>query len=77
MLWRTHLPPSLPTTDDLDLADLARKYPLTGGSVKNCVMRAAFLAAAEDVKLSQDHLMRAVRLEYRAAGKLSESGPLD
>ena len=76
-LWRTHLPPSLPTTDDLDLEDLARKYPLTGGSVKNCVMRAAFLAAAENVKLSQDHLMRAVRLEYRAAGKLSESGPLD
>ena len=76
-LWRTHLPPTLPTTDDLDLADLARKYPLTGGSVKNCVMRAAFLAAAEDVKLSQDHLLRAVRLEYRAAGKLSESGPLE
>ena len=76
-LWKTHLPPTLPITDDLDLADLARKYPLTGGSVKNCVMRAAFLAAAENTKLSQDHLLRAVRLEYRAAGKLSESGPLD
>ncbi len=76
-LWRAHLPSTLPTTDDLDLADLAHKYPLTGGSVKNCVMRAAFLAAAENVKLSQDHLMRAVRLEYRAAGKLSESGPLE
>ncbi|MEJ7601059.1 MAG: ATP-binding protein [Kofleriaceae bacterium] len=76
-LWRTHLPSTLPTTDDLDLGDLARKYPLTGGSVKNCVMRAAFLAAAENVTLSQDHLLRAVRLEYRAAGKLSESGPLE
>jgi hypothetical protein len=76
-LWRAHLPPSLPTTPDLDLADLARKYPLTGGSVRNCVMRAAFLAAAENATLSHDHLTRAVRLEYRAAGKLSESGPLE
>ncbi|HEU0029323.1 MAG TPA: ATP-binding protein [Kofleriaceae bacterium] len=76
-LWRSHLPPSLPTQGDLDLSDLARKYPLTGGSVRNCVMRAAFLAAAENTKLGQDHLLRAVRLEYRAAGKLSESGPLE
>jgi hypothetical protein len=76
-LWRTHLPASLPTAGDLDLGDLARRYPLTGGSVRNCVMRAAFLAAAENAKLGQDHLLRAVRLEYRAAGKLSESGPLE
>ena len=76
-LWRAHLPPTLPTSGELDLADLAHKYPLTGGSVRNCVMRAAFLAAAENATLSQDHLMRAVRLEYRAAGKLSESGPLE
>jgi len=76
-LWRAHLPPTLPTAGDLDLEDLAHKYPLTGGSVRNCVMRAAFLAAAENAKLSQDHLLRAVRLEYRAAGKLSESGPLE
>jgi hypothetical protein len=76
-LWRAHLPASLPTADDLDLADLAHRYPLTGGSVRNCVMRAAFLAAAEDAPLSQEYLLRAVRLEYRAAGKLSESGPLE
>jgi hypothetical protein len=76
-LWRAHLPPSLPTTGDLELEELARNYPLTGGSVRNCVMRAAFLAAAENATLSHDHLRRAVRLEYRAAGKLSESGPLE
>ncbi|MCX5743474.1 MAG: ATP-binding protein [Proteobacteria bacterium] len=76
-LWRSHIPPTLPTAGDLDLADLAKRYPLTGGSVKNCVMRAAFLAAAEDKPLDQALLMRAIRLEYRAAGKLSETGPLE
>ncbi|MBA3539925.1 MAG: ATP-binding protein, partial [Deltaproteobacteria bacterium] len=76
-LWRAHVPPTLPVTDDLDFADLAKRYPLTGGSVRNCVMRAAFLAAAEDKPLGQDYLVRAIRLEYRAAGKLSETGPLE
>jgi SpoVK/Ycf46/Vps4 family AAA+-type ATPase len=76
-LWRVHLPPSLPRDGELELADLARKYPLTGGSVRNCVLRATFLAAAENVALSHDHLMRAIRLEYRAYGKLSESGTLE
>jgi SpoVK/Ycf46/Vps4 family AAA+-type ATPase len=76
-LWRAHLPPSLPTARDLDLGDLARRYPLTGGSVRNCVMRAAFLAAAAGTVLDHELLVRAIRLEYRAAGKLSETGPLE
>ena len=76
-LWRAHLPPEMPTANDLNLAELARRYELTGGSVRNCVLRAAFLAAAEDKVLAQDHLLRAIRLEYRSAGKLSEGGPLD
>ncbi len=75
-LWRKLLPPSLPT-GPLDLSDLARKYHLAGGAVRNCVMRAAFLAAAEDQILTQDHLLRAIRLEYRSVGKLSEGGPLE
>ena len=76
-LWRVHLPATVPLADDLDLEDLARKYPLTGGSVRNCALRAAFLAASDDVPVAQEHLLRAIRLEYRAAGKLSESGPLE
>ena len=76
-LWRAHLPKDLPLGPDLDLADLARRYQLTGGSVRNCVVRAAFLAAAEGQVLTQEHLRRAIRLEYRAAGKLAEGGPLE
>jgi SpoVK/Ycf46/Vps4 family AAA+-type ATPase len=76
-LWQKHLPRTLPTAGDLDLAALARKYQLAGGAVRNCVLRAAFLAAAEDQALSQDHLLRAIRLEYRAVGKLAEGGPLE
>jgi SpoVK/Ycf46/Vps4 family AAA+-type ATPase len=76
-LWRAHLPPGLPQAADLDLAELARRYQLTGGSVRNCVLRAAFLAAAEDAVLDQEYLLRAIRLEYRSVGKLAEGGPLE
>ncbi len=75
-LWRKHLPASLPTAT-LDLGDLARKYHFAGGAVRNCVLRAAFLAAAEGTVLSQEHLQRAIRLEYRSVGKISEGGPLE
>jgi hypothetical protein len=40
-------------------------------------MRAAFLAAAAGTPLDHELLLRAIRLEYRAAGKLSETGPLE
>jgi hypothetical protein len=76
-LWRAHLPKDLPVADDLDLADLARRFEFTGGSVRNCTVRAAFLAASENLPLSQEHLRRAIRLEYRSAGKLAEGGPLE
>ncbi len=76
-LWQKHLPATLPTAGDLDLAALASKYHFGGGAVRNCVVRAAFLAAAEDQPLSQAHLLRAIRLEYRSVGKLAEGGPLE
>ncbi len=76
-LWLVHLPATVPRADDRDLEDLARTYPLTGGSVRTCALRAAFLAASDDVPVAQEHLLRAIRLEYRAAGKLSESGTLE
>jgi hypothetical protein len=76
-LWRGHLPATLPLADDVDPVELARRYALTGGSVRNCVMRAAFLAAAEGARVSQAHLQRAIAVEYRSVGKLTESGALE
>ena len=76
-LWRVHLPDQLPLAGVLDLADLARRYKMSGGYIRNAALRAAFLAAEEQVPLSQDHLERAVRAEFREGGKLAESGFLE
>jgi hypothetical protein len=76
-LWRVHVPESIPRAGDLDLRALAERHEMSGGYIRNCVLRAAFLAAGESVPLSQAHLERAVQLEYRSAGRMSEKGILE
>jgi ATPase family protein associated with various cellular activities (AAA) len=76
-LWNVHLPPEVPRAGKLDLAGLARRYRMSGGYIRNAALRAAFLAAEEDSPLTQDHLERAVRAEFREVGKLAESGVLE
>jgi ATP-dependent 26S proteasome regulatory subunit len=76
-LWRVHLPPQLPIAGDLAFAKLARKYQLAGGYIRNACVRAAFLAAQEEMVLDQAHLERAVALEFAELGKLSSSGALE
>jgi len=76
-LWRSHLPPELPTAGAFALDALARKYQLSGGYIRNACLRAAFLAAQEESVLHQHHLERAVALEFAELGKLSNSGAID
>ncbi|MCW5802371.1 MAG: ATP-binding protein [Deltaproteobacteria bacterium] len=76
-LWRVHLPADLRDRDDLDLRDIARRYQLSGGYIRNAALRAAFLAAEEGVRPSREHIERAVRLQYTQAGKFSSGGALE
>ncbi len=76
-LWLAHIPPEVPTAGDFDFEDLARRFPLSGGYIRNSALRAAFLAAQEGVSLSQQHMLRAIHLEYREMGKLAPGGRLE
>ena len=76
-LWRAHLPEEMPTAGTLDLAALARRFKLSGGYIRNAALRAAFLAAEEHAPLTQDHLERAIRAEFREIGQLSETSVLE
>jgi cytidylate kinase len=76
-LWKAHLPPEVPLAGPLDFGELARKYRLSGGYIRNCALRAAFLAVEEHTPLSTDHLERAIKAEFREIGKIAESGVLE
>jgi ATP-dependent 26S proteasome regulatory subunit len=76
-IWRSLVPRDVPRSGEIDFASLARRFTLSGGYIRNASLRAAFLAAEEAAPLSQDHIERAVRAEFREIGKLAESGRLD
>jgi hypothetical protein len=69
-IWATHLATGAPLADDIDLGRLAQRLPLAGGSIRNIVLAASFLAAADDAPLGMDQLVRAARQELDKTGAL-------
>lgn len=69
-LWEAMIPSGTPTTGQLALDLLAGQYVMSGGYIRNAVLRAAFLAADERVSIGTEHLVRAARLEYEGMGKV-------
>jgi SpoVK/Ycf46/Vps4 family AAA+-type ATPase len=76
-IWRTLFPPQAPLALDVDFAALGREYPVAGGNIKNIVLNAAFLAAADGGAIDRRHILRGTRREFEKIGKLwSEPAPI-
>lgn len=69
-IWQTHLPTRAAVAGDFDFEWLARRHEMSGGHIRNAVLRAAFLAAAESSPIKFDHLKRAGEIEALAMGKV-------
>jgi len=66
-IWSVHLP----LTHDVDpllLTEVARRCTLTGGQIRNAALHATLLSIDADEPLSSEHLLEAVRREYRRSG---------
>jgi hypothetical protein len=70
-IWALVLPATAPQDDDIDLDFLASQFRLSGGSIRNVSLAAAFLAASEDAAIGMRHLVRGVALEYGKLGRLT------
>jgi ATPase family protein associated with various cellular activities (AAA)/winged helix domain-containing protein len=70
-IWRRMLPSAAPVADDLDFDLLANQFKLSGGSIRNCSIAAAFLAADDGGRIEMRHLRQAVSFEYAKLGRLS------
>ena len=66
-IWNQVFPPSAPVSA-LDTAALAR-LPVTGGSIRNIALLAAFLAADDGGSVTMSHLVAAARTEFQKLGK--------
>jgi len=70
-IWRRIFPPEVPTGDDIDFHFLARRLNMSGGSIKNVAVNAAFLAASNSRILTMEHLIAAANRELARTGGLS------
>jgi SpoVK/Ycf46/Vps4 family AAA+-type ATPase len=69
-LWRAMLPEAAAVAPGIDFRALAERFEMTGGYIRNAVLRAAYLAAIDSAPISMAHLQRAATLEYIAMGKI-------
>ena len=73
-IWKVHFPKEVPCGDDINLEFLARQFRLAGGNIKNIVINASFLAAANDKRIDMAHLIHATMREFQKMGKLCVKG---
>ncbi len=68
-LWQRALPASAACEPDLDLRALAELFDLSGGSIRNAVLAAAYFAAADERPIGMRHLLRAIERELAKTGR--------
>jgi hypothetical protein len=76
-IWRLLLPDAAPLDEDIDVPFLAGQFKLSGGSIRNVSLAAAFLAAEDGGSISMPHLIRGVALEYGKLGRLTLESDFD
>jgi hypothetical protein len=57
--------------DAIDFASLGEDFELSGGNIKEAVLRAAFIAAERDTLIDHEILWDAANRVYRSLGHLS------
>nr|MBA3538090.1 hypothetical protein [Deltaproteobacteria bacterium] len=70
-LWRTMMPEQAARAPDLDVSELAGEFVMSGGYIKNAVLRAAYYAADQGTAIGNAHLWRAAHAEYESMGKVT------
>ncbi len=69
-IWKRLLPAAAPLAGDIDFETLGRDFELSGGCIKNSVLRAAYKAAERKTQIDMQLLEDSGLQEYREMGKL-------
>lgn len=71
-IWEALFPVTAPQGGDIDLPALARRFKMAGGSIRNVLVTAAYLASADNSVMTQSHLLHATRREMQKLGRLTD-----
>lgn len=69
-IWQRIWPDAVPLGPAVDLDFMAAQFPISGGSIKNIALAAAFLAHADASPVTMRHLLHATYREYQKIGKV-------
>jgi hypothetical protein len=69
-IWETLFPSDVPREPDLDFGLLARRFRFSGGNIRNVLVSAAYLAAADGRRVGMKHLLHGTRRELQKMGRL-------
>lgn len=70
IIWEKSFPKKAPKSQEIDYEFLAKSMTLSGGSIKNIVLNAAFQAANSNSQIEMNHLIDSAKIEYSKIGKL-------
>lgn len=70
LLWRAVFPVQTPLEAEIDWEFLAAQFELSGSSIKNAAVNAAFLAAGDGRAVGMGHVLTALRRELFKSGKI-------
>jgi len=70
VIWEKLLPKECPLADEIDYDILGEYFELSGGYIKNAVVRAAYRAYGEDRAICYDDFLFAAERECEAAGRI-------
>lgn len=70
LLWEKVFPEQMPLQKDIDIPYLADNFELSGASIKNIALNAAFIAASRQEITGMEHIMTALQQEYEKSGKV-------
>lgn len=69
-IWQTLFPPEVPMDKSVDFTVMAKRFRLAGGSIRNIIVSAAFLAASNGGVVTMAHLLHGTRRELQKMGRL-------
>jgi hypothetical protein len=75
LLWKQLLPPQAGLHEGVDFHALAERFDMTGGYIKNAVVRAAVIAARAGRAITADDLWMGAHHEYVEMGKVMPQMP--
>ena len=69
-IWQKMFTKEVPLAKDIDFNFIAKQFELSGGSIKNACLTAAFMAASENTEITMKHMIKSIEYEIQKQGKM-------